>query len=330
VWWEPDDFSVDLRGQVDALLRSYREHRDHAGVGAEDLLVWGVGSAPDERGQWTRPLVLVSYEAFVAAEGRELPLERFGYDELFAVAGQSQLTSMLEVWSVPRNAVFDVTTRPLPASGDVQPGDLVQEAVPGSRQATVGLPCLITASSEPAFLTAGHLVNGVGDQVEIAATGSGVQTWVTGEVVHWSDPAHIGSADYDYAVVKLTDAGDRILSAVHNGPAGPPTPPHQTIDVAIHSAQSGSQYGQISGALAELGDTPRSWLNCWQVAPSRLLTLGDSGSMVIGDSGPNKDKILGHFVGGSYWARGAPGLIHLYVQDLGSCLAAGLGKLITL
>jgi hypothetical protein len=331
MWWRPDDeYSSALRGDVEALLANYGAHvsGQFREQGFDDLSVWGVGSAPDEAGQWTRTLVLISYEAL--ADYHEVSVGRYGYDELFDLAGvDSPVGALLESWRVPRTSVFDVTTRPLPAAGTVVAGDLVQEVTTGSRQATVGVPCQLRVSAEPAFVTAGHLVNGVGSQVDVAATGHGAQTWVRGEVAHWSDPAASASADYDYAVVRLTDPRDQLLSVVHGGAAGAPTAPYQPIDVAIYSAQSGPQYGQVSGALSQLGDTTRQWLTCWQIGPSGLLTLGDSGSLVLGTSGSSTGKVLGHFVGGSYWSRG-PGLINLYVQDLDSCLTAGLDQLITL
>lgn len=330
MWWQPDEDARALRTGVDALLDNYRAHvaGGFRELGLPDLSVWGVGSAPDGAGRWTRALVIVSYEA-LAATGGEVPVGRYGYSELFDLVGRSTVRSLLDGWRVPRDGVFDVATRPLPAAGQVVSGDLVQEAGSGSRQATVGVPCQLKLTAEPAFLTAGHLVSGVGDRVDVAATGGGAQTWVRGEVANWSDPAISGLADYDYAVVRLIDAGDQLLSVVHNGAAGAPTAPYQPIDVAIYSAQSGPQNGQVSGALAQLGDSTRQWLTCWQVGPSGLLTLGDSGSLVLGTSGASAGKVLGHFVGGSYWSR-SPGLINLYVQDLDSCLTAGLGQSITL
>jgi hypothetical protein len=99
----------------------------------------------------------------------------------------------------------------------------------------------------------------------------------------------------------------------------PPQPPYAPIDVEIYSAWSGNQYGQISGALNQLGDANRQWEACWQVGPSHLLTVGDSGSLVLVASGTHSGTVLGHFVGGSYWHR-RPGFIHQYVQDLDRCV----------
>jgi hypothetical protein len=339
MWWQPDEFSEQVRADVDRLLGNYRRHvagddfrvhvfGDIAQPGAEGQLVWGLGSAPDEQGRWTRVLLLVSHEALLA-EDYAVPVGQCTFEELFDRAAGSTLRGLLEEWGVPPSSVLQVTTRPMAAAGSVVSGDLVQEAAPGSRQATVGVPCQILATGEPAFLTAGHLVNGAGDRVDVAATGQGGQTWVRGVVTHWSDPATSGVGGYDYAVVRLTDPRDQMLSVVHGGPAGAPAPPVAPIDVSIYAAQSGPQVGLVSGALCELGDGARQWLACWQVAPSGLLAVGDSGSLVLGASGSSSGKVLGHFVGGSYWA-GGPGLIHLYVQDLDSCLNSGLKNLINL
>jgi hypothetical protein len=102
------------------------------------------------------------------------------------------------------------------------------------------------------------------------------------------------------------------------------------MNVTVVGALSGVQFAMVNGALDQLGDTTRQWANCWSLGPSFTLQLGDSGSVVLGAGpGPSFDHVFGHFVGGSYWP-GRPGLVHLYVQDLESCLQLGLNQHITI
>jgi hypothetical protein len=101
------------------------------------------------------------------------------------------------------------------------------------------------------------------------------------------------------------------------------------MNVIVTGAQSGQKVMMVSGALNQIGDANRQWANCWWLAPSYALQLGDSGSLAIGGGPGPYQHVFGHFVGGSYWAQ-PPGLVHLYLQDLESCLRAGLNAHITI
>ncbi|WP_433580081.1 hypothetical protein [Nocardia brasiliensis] len=336
MWWSPvDEESETLRRNVDTLTTRYRDHLDAVANGRTPQLVWGVGSAPDPSGRWNNELVLVECGALGPDSG--ITVGRYTAFELlqrvdpraqrrFAEAPALQL---LIEWRIGPATLIDVTTRPLPAAAQVQPRDLVREHAVPNRTATAGVPCIRTATNTPAIVTAGHLVTGVGARVQIYASGQRTPSWIEGIVTHWSDPAVTGGAGYDYAVVELRNQRDQILGVHHTGPAGTPRPPYAPIDVTAYGAISGSRAGQISGALAQLGDVTRQWSACWQLGPSYLLALGDSGGLVLGTSGAHSGKVLGHFVGGSYWPN-RPGLVHQYVQDMASCLDSGLGRHITL
>ncbi|MGX1775988.1 hypothetical protein ACWIGW_28025 [Nocardia brasiliensis] len=336
MWWNPvDEESETLRRNVDVLTARYRDHLAAVANGRTPQLVWGVGSAPDPSGRWNNELVLVECDALGADSG--ITVGRYtAFDLLQRVDPRAQrqfadapALRLLIEWRIGPTTLIDVTTRPLPAAAQVQLRDLIRENAVPNRTATVGVSCTRTATNTPAIVTAGHLVTGVGDRVQIYASGQRTPSWIDGTVTHWSDPAVTGGAGYDYAVVELRDQRDQILSVTHAGPAGTPQPPYAPIDVTAYGATSGSRAGQISGALTQLGDAARQWSDCWQIGPSYLLALGDSGGLVLGTSGAYSGKVLGHFVGGSYWPN-QPGLVHQYVQDMTSCLNSGLGRHITL
>ena len=65
-----------------------------------------------------------------------------------------------------------------------------------------------------------------------------------------------------------------------------------------------------------------------------LYLYGDSGTTYLyihlnNDVTAGNDNRGKCVAGGSYWP-GRPGLIHLYVQDLESCMQSGLGQEITI
>lgn len=327
VWWEPvTDDERALGDRLAALTAQFQGHLRDVAEGLTPQAVWGVGSAPGPDGAWDRELVLVDAGGLGDSD---LPLGRYEARELFSRLQRLRLPPALAVllpWELSPIALIDVTSRPLSAAA-VCTGNLVEEVATRTKNATVGLPCTFTATGATGFITAGHLVTGPGDVVEVLAsgpdsTGNASPTWLPGRVAHWSDPAVVGTPGYDYAVVELFGQG-QILRLGHAGVVAPPTSPYSPIDAEVYGAVSGGGIGQVSGALNQLGDARRQWLDCWQIAPSHLLTLGDSGSLVLGRGGPNHQKILGHFVGGSFWPT-PPGMIHQYVQDFDSCLKSGL------
>jgi hypothetical protein len=340
MWWEPtDELTAATSREVGRLLGRYREHLDETGSGKfGGQLVWGVGSAPGGRSDWRHPLVLASYEGLAEA-GTPIAVGRYPWPLLIrSIEGRrGPVEALLQRWDLTADTVVDVTTRPL-AAAQVDSTDTVLETRSRTMQATVGLPCTLLGSSDRAFITAGHLVTGNGDQVEVGATGSGALAWVTGTVVEWSDPIQSGSnGDYDYAVVRLDDPNDTVGTLNHAGLEPVPTHPHQpkVIDVYGRLPTPVRRTGSVSGALAQLGDAARQWLDCWQFASLPALQPGDSGSVALGANGtPSADRVFGHFVGLSVAidASGAsiPGAVHQYVQDLRSCLAAGLDQAISI
>ncbi|MGW2251400.1 hypothetical protein ACWCXH_14475 [Kitasatospora sp. NPDC001660] len=152
--------------------------------------------------------------------------------------------------------------------------------------------------------------------------------WITGTVVAWSDPVYAGvDGGYDYAVVKLDDRNDRVATVTHTGPT-PAPPPHQVLAADVYGGPSRRQQGTVSGALVLTGDGKRQWLNVWQFGPSGLLQRGDSGSLALVTSGAHQGSLLGHFVGGA--GTSPRRFDHQYIQDLRSCMDAGLSTLVSL
>src|SRR5262245_4623170 len=218
MWWEPaDEAELPVAREVERLLWQYRDHlADTRYVGHGRQLVWGIGSAQDGEGRRRHPLVLASYEALTAA-GAPLMTGRYSWRELDRLLGREPgpVGELLRHWVLSPDSLVEIAARPLPATR-IDATDVVVETQTRTQQATVGLPCTLTASGERAFITAGHLVTGNKAKVEIGATGSGGLTWVTGEVVHWSDPITAGiNGGYDYAVVRLDDDQDAVGAVTH-------------------------------------------------------------------------------------------------------------------
>jgi len=340
MWWDPaDEAELPVAREVERLLWHYRDHlADTRYVRNGRQLVWGIGSAQDGVGRWRHPLVLASYEALTAA-GAPAMTGRYTWGDLADVLGNHSgpVGELLRDWELSRDALVEIAARPLPASR-VDATDVVVEVPTRTQQATVGLPCTLTASGEPAFVTVGHLVTGNKAKVEIGATGSGGLTWVTGEVVHWSDPTTAGiNGGYDYAIVRLDDNQDTIGAITHSGTQPAPTPPHQVMTVDVYGRTNAPvrRSGSVTAALAQLGDATRQWLNCWQFASRPTMQQGDSGSVALGSSGSSANRVLGHFVGMSAMVGTPPAAAgqtaaHQYIQDLRSCLAAGLDQHVTI
>ncbi|MGH8834903.1 MAG: hypothetical protein ACRDWG_07900 [Actinomycetes bacterium] len=155
--------------------------------------------------------------------------------------------------------------------------------------------------------------------------------------MHWSDPVTAGiNGGYDYAVVWLDHDHDTIGAITHSGTQPAPAAPYQvmTVDVYGRMPVPVRRSGPVTAALAQLGDATRQWLNCWQFASQPTMQQGDSGSVALGSSGSSANRVFGHFVGMSVTV-GMPvfagqAAAHQYVQDLRSCLAAGLDQHITI
>ncbi|MFG2328746.1 hypothetical protein ACGFMM_03900 [Streptomyces sp. NPDC048604] len=259
------------------------------------------------------------------ADGLDLPPGRYPLSALRTTRRNARLLDLLESWEVPYDTVIDLSGRPVPAC-QVRPTDEVSARGPAT-SATVGVPCRVGVA--PAFITAGHLVPGGNVQVDVHATGPGGPKWVTGTVVDWQDPLGAGpSGGYDYAVVVLDDPGDTVASVTHAGVTPAPQPPYVTTEVAVFGGPSSTQAGTVNGALNQLGDAQRQWLNVWQFGPSGRLQRGDSGSLAMVTAGPHQGSMLGHFVGG---AGTTPRFFdHQYIQDLDSCLTHGVQIQVTL
>lgn len=333
MWWEPQDQQqADARTLVDRLLVTYRQMLSELLVG--EPVVWGVGSARGVTGQWL-PLVLVSHEVLSQAyPGTPVGLQMNVQDFAERFPGAAPILTALGEWQIDPRFLVRVATRPEAAAGRASSGATVREVVAAQaggqrRSATVGLPCRVGNSAAlNGFITAGHLVSKVGQTVEFEGTDDhGRYAWLTGTVRYWSDPAACPpTGDWDYAVVVLDD-GAVMDPFAHAGCQPAPVQPFVPFNVSLNGAVSPNRFGMIDGALNQHGDASRQWLNCWSLGPSYLLDLGDSGTVALA-AGPAAPTVFGHFVGGQRWPGG--GLVHLYVQDLFSCLTARLDQFVTI
>jgi hypothetical protein len=323
MWWEPPDrASQETAEVVRRMAGRYFEHVDIAHeTGAQ--LVWGIGSGLDVDGRW-RPLVLVDYEAFARA-GVFPPLARTTFGNLREAVPDTEVWGLLFGWEIPPDTLVEVVTRPVPG---VASGQVVEEAAPARRHAIVGLTCMLKRTGDIDFITAGHLVDGA--QARVVVTNNDYYphpTIAEGTVVAWSDPYKEGPAGgFDYAVVQVDRGGVEPYIPVVPHPT--PVQPYVPINALMLRQgwqQAGAQrYGMVTGALNQVGDGDRQWRSCWMLGPSFLLNRGDSGTLLVTmDAAGHGDKILGHFVGGSYWPD-REGLVHLYVQDFSESLKAGL------
>jgi hypothetical protein len=322
MWWTPRDRQeVAVAEVVTRLVRGFQAHLGEVGAGVP--VVWGVGTTFDQAGRPV-PLVLTSIEALGDHAPIRLDDARRDQAEL-----PEQIEAVLARWDAPPETVVRPTFRPM-AAGTVRSGGLVQDAQTAARRATVGLPCALKADPRAgAFITAGHLVDAVGDRVRVLGRGPAGPFWLGGTVRLRCDPIDSApNAEYDYAVIEL-DAGKQVATIAHTGVQAAPIAAVIPMSVSVTGAVSGVRpLLTVNGALNQLGDSTRQWKNCWSLAPSYSLQLGDSGSLALGVTpGPSAGRVFGHFVGGSYWPdHPHPGLVHLFVQDLRSCLAYGLGN----
>ncbi|NMO51735.1 hypothetical protein HH310_11090 [Actinoplanes sp. TBRC 11911] len=319
MWWEPQDAETErLQGDVRRLAESYRSYltdNDDA-----DLLAYGVGATLTVDGTWA-PLVLAGRE-FLDRDRTAFPEAPLRLGLLSDLLPRHRLTTSLRGWDATSETIVLPVHRPRSACS-VSTGDQARADADTDAFATVGMVGF-TPIGEPAMVTAGHLVHGNGDRVNIRGRCGGQYRQYPGEVVAWSDPAsNSPAAGLDYAVVTV-DPFVRQLS--HNGTMASPRPPYIPMNVAGTGAVSGYQVGTVSGALTQVGDRHRQWQDCWMLGPCHLLRPGDSGTLVQGRlPGGHADALFGHFVGGSGWP-GQSVFHHLYVQDLEQTLNGGLAN----
>jgi hypothetical protein len=166
---------------------------------------------------------------------------------------------------------------------------------------------------EYGLLTAGHIFpKGVGSPVERQRRIFGV--WPTreslGVVSHHVAPS--GPApQWDAAVVRLSKAVQwipPIVRTLHSFTQPEPVVAYGAISGLIKNA------AVLQGALVEGGSEGTRWKNCWMVAPSGVLTSGDSGTAVFTRKG---GELLGVYVGCSFLEATGQALVH-YVQDADS------------
>lgn len=326
MWWEPrDPASQETATVVSQIAERYFEHVEasHEEREQPEQLVWGIGSGLDLDGRW-RPLVLLSQEALARAEVFP-PLGRSTIGALREALRINEVWGLLDEWQLPPQTLVEAVTRPVPAWNGVEPGQLVEEAAPSNRHATVGLTCRLKRTDDVGFVTAGHLVDRGRSQVVVTGRSyTGQPKRISGTVVAWSDPYKSGPiGGFDYAVVQADDGVTFVNNA---GPQPAPVPPYVPLNALILRdgwQGGGPSYGMVTGALTQVGDGDRQWRSCWMLGPSFLLDRGDSGTLLMTMTAEgHPDRILGHFVGGSYWP-GTRGLVHLYVQDFSECLQGG-------
>jgi hypothetical protein len=181
---------------------------------------------------------------------------------------------------------------------------------------TVGVPVVRTMdnSSIDGFLTAGHVVSGLGAQVVKSRRSLPTKGPVLGQVACYSDPVAppgaISTTGFDIAVVDL-DPGQSPLSPVSTGVAQLPSSPPQPVPVRVRCGFSRkSRLGMICASLMAGGSPRRQWQDCWILTPG-LAQAGDSGSPVITTAG---QELVGMLVGGARQGGRLRYAFH-YVQD---------------
>lgn len=165
--------------------------------------------------------------------------------------------------------------------------------------------------SQPILLTAGHTFAGEGADVlqlgsrKLLGLLRRPSELFIGNVVHHRVPAPNGTADWDVAAIVLNPRAELpplpLVSRLYQS--------FQSAEkIRVHGAYSGLvTRAVVQGALTDLG----KWKNCWMVAPSGLLSDGDSGAAVFVE---RDASFLGMYVAQS-WLPGSGLPFFHYVQD---------------
>ena len=278
---------------------------------------WGVGSiwSADEQALvpfflLNREFVGLSIPAFAL-----LPVRVLGVSDLLP---QTQLPAYAMAATRPRatNATISASPRIL---AERLLAEFVQIREPivcmrSGKKGTAGVVVLDQANGELALLTAGHVFpNGVGSEV-----GKLHLPWPRfpkffpklenlGVIIQHVAPNGPNAA-WDAAIIRLAEIKKPSAALVWRKYERFRSPEK----IRVHGAYSKLvTRAVVQGALTDLGSDDRMWKDCWMVAPSGLLTDGDSGAAIFVD----RDlSFLGLYVAQSELPGSGLALVH-YVQD---------------
>ena len=280
-------------------------------------ICWGIGSALLDSGQLV-PLVLLNAGLFGVPKDMDTALHPFRLDDAPNLP-QSWLPPAF--MKLPVYGLIVAKPRPCASAGSAE--EVVGERLPildpimcdtTGKIGTAGT--LVWDEMDRAFavLTAGHVFpHGCGSSVSRRQDRfiSWPRTYPLGRVSHHIVPA--GTAGWDAAVI----LPHHPLSSTAHRKIGPLLTRLDRIrSVVAYGAFTGfvDEAALLSGAIVEGGSEEIEWKNCWMLAPSNVLTSGDSGAPVFAR---DNSEFLGTYVGVSQFMGTRKAIVH-YVQDAAS------------
>lgn len=302
--WSGGDFDQVIR----EFAARYRELLiDHLAAGADS--VWGFGTIVDND-HWA-PLALINLEMF-AQEDLPAPAALFKLND-----APRYVIEQLPGWMREARPLVLAVLRPEPLAAV---GDLIRcPSMTPKMLGTVGPPVTLDGGAA-GFLTAGHIAQGIGDDIETVIKGSWLRPNSYAKIgtvlVHQdpiSEPKNVG---FDVAVVDCSGArvscgfGHATVAQLSAALTSP-------LPVTLSGATSGTVNGAIIGSLLAYGDGTRTWKDSWLLTPSGAVTKGDSGAVLVVDS---TGEFVGMVMAGSRLPGGSAYAVQ-YAQDLHSIQA---------
>ena len=308
MWWEPHTEHESLLLNAVTQLQSWFRAQSNETTPVS----CGVGSGWSYDLQLLVPLVLLNSEIFTLEKPATIapfPITRVRALGFPPNRTLPQIDTTLPIYclvvSPPQPS--DVTRRILDSYLEIR-GQIVCEQT--SRLGTAGVAVWDQNLNSYGLLTAGHIFRkGVGSPVKRQRWK--LRLWqqreYLGEVSHHVVPKN-GVAGWDAAVIR---------------PQKPIKPRRSVIrrmlkrfdqpePIVVHGALTGLvSQAAVQGALVDVGAGDMKWRNCWMLAPTGVLTGGDSGAAVFTRK---KEEFLGVYVGVSTIGADELPLFH-YVQD---------------
>jgi hypothetical protein len=311
MWWEPHTEHEYLLWNAVTQLRDWFRAQSNETTPVS----CGVGSGWSYDLESLVPLVLFNIEIFTLdrpADITPFPITRVRELGFPPNRTLPQIDTSLPIYClvVSRPQPSDVTQKILDSYLEIRDLIICEQTVP-ARLGTAGVAVWDQILNSYGLLTAGHIFRkGVGSLVKRQRWK--LRLWqqreYLGVVSHHVVPQH-GVAWWDAAVIRPEKAikprrsvNRRMLKRLD-----------QPEPIVVHGALSGSvsQAAALQGALVEGGAGNTKWMNCWMVAPTGVLTSGDSGAAVFTRK---NEEFLGVYVGASTIGADESPLIH-YVQD---------------
>lgn len=308
MWWEPSNRNEELlAGALRQLGRWFGEQRS-----GEQPVAWGYGSIWSRRHQALVPFVLTNPQRGFNSGRRysddsvATPVDVLGRGEAERLP---RLDSLLPLYAL-------AIGRPRPSS---MADELINEFIPirntiacveTGERGTAGIAVLRTADSKyHGLLTAGHVFpRGCGSQVvQVSRRLLRRKKTALGHVAAHVVPSGT-SPGWDAAMVLVPDPFRSRAPLVRRTLDGFTSPE----SIVVHGAVRGSPPDAgVHGAITVVCGERMSWLNCWFIGPSGVLTGGDSGAAVFTR---RQRELLGMYVASSDSRASGRPLFH-YVQD---------------